>query len=301
MNPRTANGLRRSRALISVPMSGLLSALLLGLLGACSGLPSSPATGAATAPVSQASHAAQPAQAPSARERAVLAPTGALRVGVYNGSPSSYVPGAPGEPARGVGYLLGQALAESLGVPFEPVVFPANAALLAAVGQGKVDVVFTNATAERARSMDFSPTVLDVQKSVLVPAASPLDGLEGLRGKALRIGVSAGSSTGSELKLVYPEAQVQPVPTLQEAARLLQQGGLDGFATNNAILFELADRVPGSRVLPGAWGLEHFALGIPPGRREGADFVGRFARDAARSGRLQRAVEQSRLRGTVAP
>lgn len=231
----------------------------------------------------------------------MLAPTGALRVGVYSGSPSSYVQGAPGEPARGVGYLLGQALAKNLGVPFEPVVFPANAALLAAVGKGEVDVVFTNATAERARSMDFSPTVLDVQKSVLVPAGSPLPGLDALRGQPVRIGVSAGSSTGSELAQVYPEARVQAVATLQEAARLLAAGQLDGFATNNAILFELADRVPGSRVLAGAWGREHFALGIPLGRNEGRDLVARFAREAARSGLLQEAVEQSRLRGTVAP
>lgn len=280
MRPDTTNGVRYARA--------LFSALLIGLLGACSAFPVEPEASVA-------------AHGVSARERAVLAPTGALRVGVYSGSPSSYVQGAPGQPARGVGYLLGQALAERLGVPFEPVVFPANATLMAAVGQARVDIVFTNATAERARTMDFSPTVLDVQKSVLVPAGSTLATLDALRARPLRIGVSAGSSTGSELAQVYPAAVVQPVPTLQEAARLLAQGELDGFATNNAILFELADRVPGSRVLPGAWGLEHFALGIPLGRGEGRDFVSRFAREAIRSGLLQRAVEQSRLRGTVAP
>ena len=286
--PKNASRLRPARA--------VFSALLLGLLGACGGLPVQPAPPTAATAATQAT-----AAGPTARERAVLAPTGRLRVGVYSGSPSSFVQGAPGEPARGVGYLLGQAMAEALGVPFEAVVFPANAALLAAVGQGQVDIVFTNATAERARSMDFSPTVLDVQKSVLVPAASTLASLDALRGRAARIGVSAGSSTGSELAQVYPDARVQPVPTLQEAARLLERGALDGFATNNAILYEMADRVPGARVLPGAWGLEHFALGIPPGRGEGRDFVARFAREAARSGRLQRAVQQSRLRGTVAP
>jgi polar amino acid transport system substrate-binding protein len=262
------------------------------LLGACSGLPATPAVGS--------SHAGE-TRAANAQERAALAPTGRLRVGVYSGSPSSYVAGAPGQPARGVGYLLGQAFAEKLGVPFEPVVFPGNAPLLAAAAQGQVDIVFTNATAERARSLDFSPAMLDVQKSVLVPVASPLASLDALRGRPTRIGVSTGSSTGAELVAVFPEARLQPVPTLQEAASLLSAGQLEGFATNNAILFELADRVPGSRVLPGAWGLEHFALGIPKGRTDGRNFVAAFAREATSSGLMRRAVDESRLRGTVAP
>lgn len=274
------------------PSRALFATLLIGLLSACSGLPAPTDTPATT------SHAIQGA---SLRQRSALAPSGKLRVDVYNGSPSSYVQGAPGEPARGVGYLLGQALAERLGVPFEPVVFPANAALLAAVGQGHVDVVFANVTAERARTISFSPTMLDVQKSVLILPTSIFASLESLRGKDVRIGVSSGSSTGLELAQVYPEARVQLVLTLQDAARMLQQGQLDGFATNNAILYELADQVPGSHVLPGAWGLEHFALGIPLERVEGRDFIVRFAREAAQSGLLQRAVEQSRLRGTVAP
>ena len=272
----------------------LSAAVLLALLGACAKAPHAFGPAPSSAPSQQGLTA-------SAAERAALAPTGVLRVGVYRGSPSSYVQGAAGEANRGVGYLLGQALAQRLGVPFEPVVFPANAPLLAAVASGDVDIVFTNATAERARTMDFSPTGLDVQKSVLVPAASMLTRLENLQGRAARIGVSAGSSTGAELLQVYPHARLQPVPTLQEAARLLEQNQIDGFATNNAILFEMADRVPGSRLLAGAWGLEHFALGIPQGRTAGRDFVARFAEEAARSGLLRHAIERSRLRGTVTP
>ena len=284
----------------------LAAAVLLALLGACTTVPGArspvPSSAAPVAvPESSASTVTATTVTATAGERAALAPKGVLRVGVYRGSPSSYVAGTGGEADRGVGYLLGRALAQRLGVPFEPVVFPANAPLLAAVAAGDVDVVFTNATAERARTIDFSPTVLDVQKSVLLPAGSALTRLEDLRGRATRIGVSAGSSTGAELVQVYPDARLQPVPTLQDAVRMLSQGQLDGFATNNAILFELADRVPGSRVLPGAWGLEHFALGIPRGRLAGRDFVARFAAEVARSGLLHSAVEQSRLRGAVAP
>ncbi len=272
------------------PAAFALLAVLAGCVG--SPLPAPPQAAAATS-------AAAPVMA---AERAALAPTGVLRVGVYRGSPSSYLAGEGGMPARGVGYLLGQAFAQQLGVPFEPVVFAKNADVIAAVQQGRVDLVFTNATSERARTIDFSPAVLDVEKSVLVPAASPFGSLDALRGRPARIGVSAGSSTGTELASIYSSLRLEPVPTLQQAAKLLTQGRIDGFATNKAILFELADQVPGARVLPGAWGYEHFAIGIPQGRAGGRAFLERFAREAAAAGGvLQRAVEQSRLRGTAAP
>jgi polar amino acid transport system substrate-binding protein len=232
-------------------------------------------------------------------ERLALAPTGVLRVGVYRGSPSSYLPGAGAK--CGVGFLMGRAFAEHLGVPFDPVVFPKNAEVLAAMEQGLLDLVFTNATADRARVMDFSPTLLDVEKSVLVPPGSPYASLGSLEGVPARIGINVGSTTGAELAKVYPCARLVPVPTLQQAADMLGGKELDGFATNKAILFEVADKVAGSTVLSGAWGLEHFALGIPLKRDAGRSALARFAQFAQSSGLLHDAVLASRLRGTVAP
>src|SRR4051794_23050689 len=70
--------------------------------------------------------------APEINPARVLAPTGQLRVGLYPGTPTSIL----GEPssgnAKGVGFDLGQALAHRAGVPFEAVVFPRNAEVLAA-------------------------------------------------------------------------------------------------------------------------------------------------------------------------
>src|SRR5258708_16756712 len=38
-------------------------------------------------------------------------------------------------------------------------------------------------------------------------------------------------------------------PTLKDAAEMLSTGRLDAFATNKAILSELSDQLPGSRIL----------------------------------------------------
>ncbi|MES2187465.1 MAG: transporter substrate-binding domain-containing protein [Pseudomonadota bacterium] len=247
---------------------------------------------------STATQAAAPAT-PAIRQ--VLAPTGVLRVAMYRGSPSSFVQAGPSDAPRGVGYDLGRALAERLGVLFEPVVFANNAESLAAVKAGRADFTFTNGTPARAKDMDFSPGVLDVEKSVLVAGTSPLKALADLQRPGQRIGVSQGSSTAEELSPLYPQAKLLPVPTLQRAIAQLQAGELDAFATNNAILYEMGDQLPGSRVLPGRWGMEHFAVGIPKGRDAGRAFIADFVRQASADGTVQRAVARARLRGTVAP
>jgi hypothetical protein len=42
------------------------------------------------------------------------------------------------------------------------------------------------------------------------------------------------------------------------AGEMLAKGDIDAFAPNKAILYQLAEGVPGSKVLSGQWGMEHF-------------------------------------------
>ena len=74
---------------------------------------------------------------------------------------------------------------------------------------------------------------------------------------------------------------------------------LEAFATNKGILFDLSDRVPGSRVLPGNFSIEHQSVAIPKGRDVGVPFVMSFLEDARRSGLIKESVERARLRGVI--
>src|SRR5215475_10259070 len=71
--------------------------------------------------------------------RQVLAPTGKLRAALYPGRPTSILDPKEAEP-RGVGYELGRELAGRLGVPYEPIVYPKNADVQAAMKAGNADV-----------------------------------------------------------------------------------------------------------------------------------------------------------------
>jgi len=229
----------------------------------------------------------------------ILAPTGKLRVGVYKGSPTSIIPGKTPAETRGVGYELGRQLAAMLKVPFEPVVFPKNADVQAAVKAGSVDVAFTNATPERARNMDFSKPFLRVEQGYLVPAGSTIKSFDGIDVKGVRVGVSVGSTSEKTLGSRLKNAQVVAVPTLDQAVNMIKSGELQAFATNKAILYELSDRLPGSKILDGAWGYESFAAGIPKGREGGLPALNEFLSRAQQNGQVAKAVERAGLRGTV--
>ena len=94
-------------------------------------------------------------------------------------------------------------------------------------------------------------------------------------------------------------AELIRVTTNQNGAELLAAGKIDAFATNKAILFEMSDALPGSRVLDGRWGLEHLAIAIPKGRDAGITYVRTFATDAIAEGLVARAAQRAGLRGSV--
>ena len=186
-------------------------------------------------------------------------------------------------------------------MPVQVVQYRRVAEVLEAMKAGEVDFTFTNATAARARDVDFTLPLLSVELGYLVPATSPLKDASDIDRAGLRVGVTEGSTSQGTLGRQFRQARVVPVPSLGAAAQQLGQGGLDAYATNKGILFELSDQVPGSRILPGRWGLEHMAVAIPRGRSAGMAYVSRFALSVRRDGTLRDITARAGLRGTVEP
>ena len=229
-----------------------------------------------------------------------LAPGGKLRVGLYPGSPTSFIPATDGTAPRGVGYDLAKELASKAGVAFEPTVFPTNEKVQEAVRAGAVDLVFTNATAARAQFIDFTPVVLEIEKGYLVAASSTVRDSAALDRPGIRIGHSRGSTTQRELAQVVKNAQLTPVDSLADASRALAEGRVDAFASNKAILHQISDGLPGSRVLAGRWGGETFAFGIPKDRAAARPYLDAFVKKARDEGAVRRAAERAGVRGLVA-
>lgn len=225
-----------------------------------------------------------------------LAPTGSLRVALYPGTPTSVISQTD---LRGVGYELGKELARRLNVPFQPIIFTKNAEVLGAVKTGSADVAFTNASVERAKDMDFTQPYLDIELGYLAREKSPVAVLADVDRPGVRVGVTANSSSDAVLSHDFKNAQVVRATTVTAGIQMLKDGTIDLYATNKATLFEMADKLPGSRVLDGSWGAEHHALAIPKGRDRGLPYARTYVADVAAKGLVKQAMTKAGLRGAV--
>jgi polar amino acid transport system substrate-binding protein len=164
-----------------------------------------------------------------------------------------------------------------------------------------VDFTFTNATAVRAKDVDFTAPLIALELGYLVPKNSVIQTALDVDKAATRVGVAQGSSSEAALGKAYSRAILMTTPTLATAGEQLKAGTLDAFATNKAILFELLDSLPAGqfRILDDRWGLEHLAIATPKGRESAALFMKTFAQEATSSGLFQKIADGAGLRGTA--
>jgi polar amino acid transport system substrate-binding protein len=232
-------------------------------------------------------------------EKELLAPKGHLRVGVYPGSPTSMVTDSVTKQTHGVAYDLGQEFARRLNVPAEYITFQRVADVVSAIKNGEVDFTVTNATPARANDVSFSPPVISVELGYLVPANSPINGVDDLDRPGVRIGVTKGSTSERTLPAKFKNATIVPAESVKLAVGMFGRGELDTYATNKPTLFEMSDSMPGARILDGNWGLEHMAIAIPKGREQGLPFVAAFVKEVQANGLLEQIQKQAGLRGAV--
>ena len=228
-----------------------------------------------------------------------LAPQGVLRVGVYLGSPTSLVLDTKTGVSSGVAFELGHALAQQLKVPVQVVQYPRVAEVIDALKRGQVDMTFTNATAARAKDVDFTPALIQLELGVLVPLNSPIRSFEDLNQHNVRLGVSQGSSSQGVLGQRLKNTQIVPVPSLTQVQQMLAAHQLDAFATNKGILFELAEKMSGVQVLDDSWGVENLAIAIPKGRDAGMPYLLAFAKQAQQTGQVKEIAKRAGLRGML--
>jgi polar amino acid transport system substrate-binding protein len=171
--------------------------------------------------------------------------------------------------------------------------------VIGALRSGTADFTVTNGSPERARLVDLTAPILDLELGYLVLPGSPIAAIAEVDRPGMRIGVSQGSSSQGTLGRAFKAARVVGATSLEAAAQMLRQRELDAFATNKAVLFQMADGLPGARVLEGRWGTEHLAIAVPQGRGAGADYLKRFADEMKSSGLLREAIARAGLRGTV--
>lgn len=227
----------------------------------------------------------------------LLTPTRKLRVGLYLGSPLSLIEDPATGERNGVGFELGREFARRLGVAYDPVVYKQNGEVISALKSGNVDVLFTNATPARAQDIDFTQPYLEMDAGYLVAGGSQISTIDDVDRRGVRVVVVEGSTSVTKLPGLLKNAVVMRTPNLNSGVELLAKGKADVFATNKTILFELAEKLPGSKVLDGRYGVEQIAMGMQKGREAALSYARLFITAVVKEGLIEAAAGRARVRG----
>ena len=234
-----------------------------------------------------------------AAARAELAPTGKLRVGLILSNQALVTKDPSTGELQGVTINLGKALAQRVGVAFEPVGYANPAALVKSFGTNQWDIAFLAYDSARAKDVDFSPPYMEVDNTYLVTANSKVSVIEGADRSGVTIAVPERSAPDLFLSRNLKSAQVLRLPGGAEAAiEALTSGKADAYAENAHMLSLYADRLPGARVLEGRYTVIQHAVATPKGRTAAAEYLKAFVEEAKADGTVAEAIRAAGLRRT---
>jgi polar amino acid transport system substrate-binding protein len=255
--------------------------------------------GCVSAPSQYDSAAALAPPVATAVAKSQLAPGGKLRVALLE-LPTYITPGTSGE-MRGVAVDMARAMAAALGVSFEPMTYGNVAKIIGEAPSGVWDIAFLGADPSRAAVMDFSDVYLHSENAFLVRHASPYRSIADLDVASVRVAVVGRSVQDVYLRSFLKAARSEVTDTNVVAVEAVRSGRAEAVAAGRLFLEEAAAKDAGLRVLEGNFQPSPIVIGVPKGRADGAAYATEFVRYAKRSGLLQRAVEDAKLRGVSVP
>jgi len=234
---------------------------------------------------------------PSAAAIKELTPTGKLRVAL-NLSNFLLVGKDPATGApRGIVPDLAQELGRRLGVAVEFTGYESPGKVADAAKTGAWDVAFLGAEPARASDIDFTAAYLEIEATYLVPPGSPIHSIEEVDREGVCISVSARSAYDLYLVRTLKHARLLQVEGIEASWQQFLSAKPDALAGLLPRLTADAEKLPGSRVLPGRFTAIQQAIGTPKGRSEAAKYLREFADEARSSGMVAAAIERNGVRG----
>ncbi|MBM3343278.1 MAG: transporter substrate-binding domain-containing protein [Betaproteobacteria bacterium] len=231
---------------------------------------------------------------------AQLVPTGKLRMGINGANATLYARAADGS-ASGIAADIGKFIADQLGVPFEPTVYPGAAAYTASFGTGAWDIIVTGRNPFAATLVDFLPDVIEIDYVYLAAPGSDFAGPDQVDKPGVRIGVPKNASADAYLTPRLKAAVlVRLAGDADTAVACLTDNKIDLYATGIESVEALARRVPGSKLL-GAFNTVAFAVSTGKGWTPAAAArMSALVNAAKAAGIVQKAITRSGQKGVRA-
>ncbi len=202
-----------------------------------------------------------------------------------------------GNPA-GVSPDLARAMADELGVELELIAYPGPGAVADAVNDW--DIGNIAAEAERARTIAFSHPYSEIQAVYLVPEGSTLATPADVDQAGIRIAAKERAAYELWLKENLKNATIVNSDSMEGAWEVFQAQSLDALAGLRAKLTELAESLPGSRVIDEPFTAIQQSVGCPLDRPLAAAWIDGFVRRALESGLVADLIEKHGVAGKLA-
>ena len=222
-----------------------------------------------------------------------IAPTGALRAALVK-IPFLAKAAADGT-LSGVAPDLADDMARELGVPCERLAFDSPNDGIAALREGRADVTFLAPTPERVALIDFGPAFMELEVTLIVPAASAIASYADADQSGCRIVIYERTAVEEIMRKKITKASLVRVPIFghKQGFALLKSGEADALADLRHALATYQPDLPGSRIIEGSYGSNALAIGYPKQRPETAAFVKKFTETARTSGFVARAIAKA--------
>jgi polar amino acid transport system substrate-binding protein len=227
-----------------------------------------------------------------------LVPTGTLRVGVAV-APNPGAGNVAMNPPRGVAIDLGREMAEKLGVPVGFVSYPNSGALTDAADSNAWDVAFIPVDAARKKKVAFGAAHIVLQSTYLVAPGSTIKALADVDREGVRVVGVENTATSRAAAASLKTVKMTTVKTGGELFEMLRSGKADAIVQSRESLTTLAAKLPGSRVLDGAFLNSYVAVAVPRNKPAALAYVSAFVEEAKASGSVRRSLDGIGLKSSV--
>ena len=249
--------------------------------------------------------AGKAARADDAAARNELMPTGKLRVAIAVGPAPSGIYVIKDEASgkyRGVTIDLSAALAKKLGAEIDYVAYLASGEIQGAASKDAWDVTFMPVDEERKKFVDFGSPYHLLQSTYLVAPGSTIQTVADANQAGVRIAGVKDTATLRASSKASPNATHVALAGVDAAIEAMRSGQADAIALGRASLGGVAAKIPGARVLDGAFLNSTTAVAVTKGKPEALAYVSAFIEEAKASGLVRRAFDDIGLKSEqVAP
>ena len=228
--------------------------------------------------------------------RAELAPTGSLRAGINLSNTLFTRQRADGE-VEGVSVDVMRELALRLGVPLAIIVYPTPGEVADLAGQDAWDVAILAIEEARAKTVDFSPPISEIEATYVVRDDSPLRSIADVDKPGVRI--SAPEKAGYELFLTrtIQHATIVRAKSSQGATDAFIEGRADALSGLKPSLLDAMPKLTGARMLDGTFMTVNHGIGTPHGRPLGAAFLRSFVESLNAEGFIAQSIARHQVQG----